>query len=108
MCRERKFQRIMLVLGPGSTHLLTAANLWPRYDHIECCVAVHKQRPTYNTSVTSIVKINRSLKEFDSNDHTHKTENSWCQVFWARRASFGHLGHDNDSYYFLKILEEAE
>ena len=30
-----------MVLGPGSTHLVTAANLWPRYDHIESCVAVH-------------------------------------------------------------------
>ena len=34
----------MLVLGPGSTHLVTAANLWPRYDHIERCVAVHLQQ----------------------------------------------------------------
>ena len=33
----------MLVLGPGSTHLVTAANLWPWYDHIESCVAMHKQ-----------------------------------------------------------------
>ena len=24
----------------GSTHLVMAANLWPRYDHIESCVAV--------------------------------------------------------------------
>ena len=31
----------MLVLGPGSTYLVTAANLWTRYDHIESCVAVH-------------------------------------------------------------------
>ena len=31
----------MLVLSPGSTHLVTAANLWPRYEHIESCVAVH-------------------------------------------------------------------
>ena len=30
-----------VVLGPGSTHLVTAANLWPRYDRIESCVAVH-------------------------------------------------------------------
>ena len=36
-----QFPRTMLVLGPGSTHLVTAANLWPRYDHIESCVAVH-------------------------------------------------------------------
>ena len=28
-------------VGPGSTHLVTAANLWPRYDHVESCVAVH-------------------------------------------------------------------
>ena len=33
--------RTMLVLGPGSTHLVTAANLWPRYDHIGSCVAMH-------------------------------------------------------------------
>ena len=26
---------------PGSTHLIMAANLWPRYDHIESCIAVH-------------------------------------------------------------------
>ena len=26
---------------PDSTHLATTANLWPRYDHIERCVAVH-------------------------------------------------------------------
>ena len=36
-----QFPRTMLVLGPGSTHLVTAANMWPRYDHIESCVAVH-------------------------------------------------------------------
>ena len=36
-----QFPRTMLVLGPGSTHLVTAANLWPRYNHIESCVAVH-------------------------------------------------------------------
>ena len=35
------FQLTMLVLGPGSTHLVTAANLWPGYKHIESCVAVH-------------------------------------------------------------------
>ena len=35
------FSRTMLVLGPSSTHLVTAANPWPRYDHIESCVAVH-------------------------------------------------------------------
>ena len=36
-----QFPRTMLVLGPDSTHLVTAANLWPRYDHIKSCVAVH-------------------------------------------------------------------
>ena len=36
-----QFPRTMLVLGPGSTHLVTAVNLWPRYNHIESCVAVH-------------------------------------------------------------------
>ena len=36
-----QFARTMLVLGPSNTHLVTAANLWPRYDHIESCVAMH-------------------------------------------------------------------
>ena len=27
---QTQFPRTMLVLGPGSTHLVTAANLWPR------------------------------------------------------------------------------
>ena len=36
-----QFPRTMLGLV---THLVTAANLWPRYKHIESCVAVHKQR----------------------------------------------------------------
>ena len=35
------FPRTMLVLGQGSTHLVTAAILWPRYDHTESCIAVH-------------------------------------------------------------------
>ena len=35
------FPRTMLVPGPGTTHLVTAAILWPRYRHIESCVAVH-------------------------------------------------------------------
>ena len=39
-----QFSRTMLALGPGSTHLVMAANLWPRYDHVEGCVAVHEQR----------------------------------------------------------------
>ena len=34
------FPRTMLILGPGSTHLVTAANLWPLYDHTESCVAM--------------------------------------------------------------------
>ena len=38
---RKKFPRIVLVLVSGSTNLVTAANLWPRYDHIESCVAVH-------------------------------------------------------------------
>ena len=33
------FPRTMLVLGQDSTHLMTAAILWPRHDHIESCVA---------------------------------------------------------------------
>ena len=36
-----QFPQTMLVLGPGSTHLVTVANLWPRYEDIESCVAVH-------------------------------------------------------------------
>ena len=32
------FARIMPVLGQGSTHLVTP---WPRYEHIESCVALH-------------------------------------------------------------------
>ena len=36
-----QFPRTMLVLGPDSTHLVTTANLCPRYDHIESCVALH-------------------------------------------------------------------
>ena len=31
----------MFVLGPGSTHLVTEAKLWPRYDLIESCIAVY-------------------------------------------------------------------
>ena len=33
----------MLILGPGSTHPVTAANLWPRYGHITdffLCISV--------------------------------------------------------------------
>ena len=36
-----QFARTILILEPGSTHLVTAANLWPRYDHTESCVTVH-------------------------------------------------------------------
>ena len=36
-----QFPRTMLVLGPGSIHLVTAAMLWPWYTHIEICVAAH-------------------------------------------------------------------
>ena len=38
---QMQFPRTMLILGRGSTHLETAANLWPRYDHIESCIVVH-------------------------------------------------------------------
>ena len=34
-------ERTMLVLGQGSIHLVTAAILWPRYEHIKSYVAVH-------------------------------------------------------------------
>ena len=33
----------------------------------------------------------------DSIEHTHKTENSWCEVFLARLPGFGQLGLTNDS-----------
>ena len=36
-----QFPRTKLVLGLGSTHLVTEANVRPRYYHIERCVAVH-------------------------------------------------------------------
>ena len=39
-----QFLRTMLVLEPGSTHLMTAAILWPRYVHNGSCVAVNLQR----------------------------------------------------------------
>ena len=35
------FPRTMLVLGPGTTHLVTSEILWPWYRHIESCVTVH-------------------------------------------------------------------
>ena len=38
---QTQFQQTMLVLGPGITHLVRAANLWPRYYYTEICVAVH-------------------------------------------------------------------
>ena len=37
-----QFPPTMLVLGLGSSYLVTAANLWPRYDHIESYVAVQR------------------------------------------------------------------
>ena len=36
-----QFPGTMLVLGPGTTHLVTAAIMWPRYMHIESYIAVH-------------------------------------------------------------------
>ena len=35
-----KFPRTVLVLASSRTYLVTAAILWPRYRHIESCVAV--------------------------------------------------------------------
>ena len=35
------FPWTMLVLGQDNAHLVTAAILWPQYEHIESCVAVH-------------------------------------------------------------------
>ena len=31
-------------LRAGTTHLVTSAIMWPRYRHIESCIAVHEQR----------------------------------------------------------------
>ena len=42
------------------------------------------------------------LKEVtpESNEHTHKTENSLkCYVFWATLYSFDQLGHMSDPYH---------
>ena len=36
-----QFPRTMLVPGLCSTHLVTATILWPRYEYIESCIAVH-------------------------------------------------------------------
>ena len=36
-----QFPWTMVILGLGNTHLTTAANLWPRYNHTESCVAMH-------------------------------------------------------------------
>ena len=36
-----QFPQTMLVLGPGTMNLVTAAILWPRYKYTESCVAVH-------------------------------------------------------------------
>ena len=39
-----QFLRTVLVLGPDSIHMVTAAILWPWYMHIETFVAMHEQR----------------------------------------------------------------
>ena len=52
---------------PGSTHLVTEANLWPRYNHTESCVAVHLQHVnclaqlliTCDTAFYAIIVVNR-------------------------------------------------
>ena len=36
-----QFPQTVLVLRPDTTHFMTATILWPRYTHIESCVAVH-------------------------------------------------------------------
>ena len=50
------FPRTILVLGQGSTHLVMAAILWPLYEHIESCVAVHLQHMNclVNTWISSV------------------------------------------------------
>ena len=37
MSRKRNFH-VLLIQGPGTTHIVTAAIMWPRYRHIESCV----------------------------------------------------------------------
>ena len=34
-----------------------------------------------------------------SNEHTHKIENNWCQIFWTRKANFGLLTLISDSKF---------
>ena len=41
MPRGRNFHGLCSLSCRGHTHLVTAANLWPRYEHIESCVVVH-------------------------------------------------------------------
>ena len=48
-----QFPRTMLGLGPGSTHLVTAANMWPRYDHIDLFVCVEVLWPSQPNGVMS-------------------------------------------------------
>ena len=43
-----QFPRTMLVLGPGTTHLVTAAILWPRYRHIGSCVDTYRVKVTHS------------------------------------------------------------
>ena len=40
-CLANAISTDYVVLGLGSTHLVTAANAWPWYDHIESCIDVH-------------------------------------------------------------------
>ena len=47
----------MLVLGPGSIHLVTAANLWPRYDHIESCVVNARLLIMCDTAFYAIIHV---------------------------------------------------
>ena len=41
MSRESYISTDYALSRQGNTHLVTAAILWPRYGHIESCVAVH-------------------------------------------------------------------
>ena len=72
MSCERNLPRTMLVLGPGSTHLVTAANPWPPYEHIESCDAllIHSFSPvsarlllTCDTAFYAIIYVELQLLE---------------------------------------------
>ena len=51
---------VILNISRSCTHIVTAANFWTRYDHIESCVAVHLQRVNYPVN-TRLLPVNARL-----------------------------------------------